>query len=135
MRYYNSFNTQPCGGGCEFSRKAKYPVSVSTHSRAEAAAHSFKWNLASAQVSTHSHPKVAAQYNDLEIHIQDVSTHSHPKVAAIRCPRWHRLRRGFNTQPPEGGCKAFLEPLADRLVSTHSHPKVAAVNMFLKILK
>ena len=38
------------------------------------------------------------------------------------------LRRdaGFNTQPPEGGCKIALRISLILTVSTHSHPKVAA---------
>ena len=35
----------------------------------------------------------------------DVSTHSHPKVAALSSIRLAILCFGFNTQPPEGGCR------------------------------
>ena len=57
-----------------------------------------------------------------------VSTHSHPKVAAFQKCGLPRKCRGFNTQPPEGGCRFapyVRQPFYD--VSTHSHPKVAAV--------
>ena len=56
-----------------------------------------------------------------------VSTHSHPKVAAFQKCGLPRKCRGFNTQPPEGGCRFapyVRQPFYD--VSTHSHPKVAA---------
>ena len=81
-----------------------------------------------------------------------VSTHSHPKVAAeVRFPCSIGCT-GFNTQPPEGGCRGFkaewyrrdlFQHTATRrwllsnahclasaaCVSTHSHPKVAAPYM------
>ena len=34
-----------------------------------------------------------------------VSTHSRPKAAAQRHEVAHLVLEGFNTQPPEGGCK------------------------------
>jgi len=100
-----SFNTQPPEGGCLSFVSAPNHVGVSTH----------------------SHPKVAA-CRDVGFFIQHgVSTHSHPKVAAsgvrLTLPTRHRfqhtatrrwlpgntlppalVQRGFNTQPPEGGC-------------------------------
>ena len=81
--------------------------------------------------------------------IRKVSTHSRPKAAAHGLIQLKRRRRGFNTQPPEGGClkrlmnkrkelvfqhtaarrrlpyKKALSGL-DILVSTHSRPKAAA---------
>ena len=79
-----------------------------------------------------------------------VSTHSHPKVAAISFHYKISFCCCFNTQPPEGGCKAKVSyntarrwfqhtatrrwlPLVGSVrdfmsfVSTHSHPKVAAL--------
>ena len=78
-------------------------------------------------VSTHSHPKVAASsivvfcisakfqhtatrrwllnQGDLDIVGMWVSTHSHPKVAAGITFGFCSSISGFNTQPPEGGCK------------------------------
>ena len=55
-------------------------------------------------VSTHSHPKVAAAYRPRDSQYKNVSTHSHPKVAAYNALCDYNLIRGFNTQPPEGGC-------------------------------
>ena len=44
--------------------------------------------------------------------------------------------RGFNTQPPEGGCTVGeLNILYLHKVSTHSHPKVAAGCLFIGIFR
>ena len=80
-------------------------------------------------VSTHSHPKAAAIRGVVNLVVSDVSTHSHPKAAASkqsnqtgiyqfqhtatrRRLRQSRIRtanaRGFNTQPPEGGCELLV---------------------------
>ena len=79
----------------------------------------------------------------------EVSTHSHPKVAALGILAGIVPTKSFNTQPPEGGCRAtsampFVSQLFQHTatrrwllgktllvtqhlaVSTHSHPKVAA---------
>ena len=41
---------------------------------------------------------------------------------------------GFNTQPPEGGCRQVtLDRAVEITVSTHSHPKVAACAARLSI--
>ena len=37
--------------------------------------------------------------------------------------------KGFNTQPPEGGCSDHGKCQYKAKVSTHSHPKVAAVDL------
>ena len=78
-----------------------------------------------------------------------VSTHSRPKAAATRISTRGTLRRGFNTQPPEGGCRRgppvsragagfntqppeggcdqrAEQAHAALMVSTHSRPKAAA---------
>ena len=55
-----------------------------------------------------------------------VSTHSRPKAAAPRKRRGWSVLSGFNTQPPEGGCKEDLKKFLKDLVSTHSRPKAAA---------
>ena len=39
--------------------------------------------------------------------------------------KMHALMRGFNTQPPEGGCYDPQYEWGYELVSTHSHPKAA----------
>ena len=36
--------------------------------------------------------------------VNAVSTHSHPKAAAFSEIFFEDFKRGFNTQPPEGGC-------------------------------
>ena len=37
------------------------------------------------------------------------------------------IMKGFNTQPPEGGCsRVVVDKGLFLIVSTHSHPKVAA---------
>ena len=122
---------------------------VSTHSRPKAAASQLFKALSVKEVSTHSRPKAAAIFVIANIAIEKVSTHSRPKAAAHGLIQLKRRRRGFNTQPPEGGClkrlmnkrkelvfqhtaarrrlpyKKALSGL-DILVSTHSRPKAAA---------
>ena len=58
--------------------------------------------------------------------VPKVSTHSHPKVAAVLEHSVSHRKRGFNTQPPEGGCRSLQLLRPTIRVSTHSHPKVAA---------
>ena len=56
-------------------------------------------------VSTHSRPKAAAFVMTAAAAPCPVSTHSRPKAAArVRAIR-EASRKGFNTQPPEGGCR------------------------------
>ena len=56
--------------------------------------------------------------------IEAVSTHSRPKAADDNFVL-ATISGGFNTQPPEGGCKAEAEAWAAKIVSTHSRPKAA----------
>ena len=95
-------------------------------------------------VSTHSHPKVAARKQGLYSPSTNVSTHSHPKVAAGGKPsfyivvetfqhtatrRWlpgvgaylWQKQNGFNTQPPEGGCR-FLNIVGIAFISFNTQP-------------
>ena len=92
---------------------------------------------------------MAANFNSVVPTDAGVSTHSHPKVAAFNSSKISLTLGSFNTQPPEGGCKANADVSIDGLkfqhtatrrwlpgqgiqkgvaisVSTHSHPKVAA---------
>ena len=80
---YGCFNTQPPEGGCEPGPIGFADKPVSTHSRPKAAAPAFACGLVPWAVSTHSRPKAAA------------------------CSRtWANIWiSGFNTQPPEGGCR------------------------------
>ena len=102
------FNTQPRGGGCDGTPIPKVKViSVSTHSRAEAAAPSLARHLDKArrfntqprgggcfgfsdkeyeavQVSTHSRAEAAATTIANDLKAQTVSTHSRAEAAASR---------------------------------------------------
>ena len=98
---------------------------VSTHSRPKAAGPSTKGVGLLSIVSTHSRPKAAGtSLVGLPV-ATDVSTHSRPKAAGCGLCARQIGRRGFNTQPPEGGwihkpiCFVYL------IVSTHSRPKAA----------
>ena len=100
-------------------------------------------------VSTHSRPKAAARRFKQIFDRLDVSTHSHPKAAAFSVSVPTPPGTGFNTQPPEGGCRRdrgapcsapWCQHTAARRrlrptkthsarppdVSTHSRPKAAA---------
>ena len=100
-----SFNTQPPEGGCKFSLFFFSNFRMFQHTATR------RWllcdspnNAQLAKVSTHSHPKVAAWSTSMLLRLSLVSTHSHPKVAAQQWGQCHFDDRGFNTQPPEGGC-------------------------------
>ena len=122
-----SFNTQPPEGGCVGSSPTLgTKIQVSTHSHPKVAAYLLHAVAAAAVVSTHSHPKVAADVLELKTEPWHVSTHSHPKVAALLPLAQQAAGEGFNTQPPEGGCKVADHAFGLEGVSTHSHPKVAA---------
>ena len=56
-----------------------------------------------------------------------VSTHSRPKAAGYEYFHLGRILFSFNTQPPEGGWSAFLDPFDSPDVSTHSRPKAAGL--------
>ena len=78
-------------------------------------------------VSTHSRPKAAAIVQEKNTTFSQVSTHSRPKAAAPDGYCLPKTRRGFNTQPPEGGCVQVVHYRTDNFeVSTHSRPKAAA---------
>ena len=79
---------------------------VSTHSHPKVAALlPVGYGVGSGGVSTHSHPKVAAIGIISRKDGFFVSTHSHPKVAAYLGHEMTAIKVGFNTQPPEGGCR------------------------------
>ena len=87
--------------------KLKRAGRVSTHSHPKVAAQLTKQIDFESIVSTHSHPKVAASNPTYVKATVCVSTHSHPKVAARIRTLSGWIGSSFNTQPPEGGCKAL----------------------------
>ena len=101
-----SFNTQPRGGGCQIHLWCQYRQSVSTHSRAEAAARDscvvavaiLGFNTQPrgggcvfgkfftgwyGGVSTHSRAEAAAKITAQELREMAVSTHSRAEAAAL----------------------------------------------------
>ena len=59
-------------------------------------------------VSTHSRPKAAGRYAGSKASsLKWVSTHSRPKAAGRYNGRRKDYSSCFNTQPPEGGWRAF----------------------------
>ena len=108
-------------------------------------------------VSTHSHPKVAANGDVIVLGGLAEFQHTATRRWLQQIPRKEcQRRRGFNTQPPEGGCVAIswsimVHPMFQHTatrrwlqnvnlsrndkhkVSTHSHPKVAASNKGIKL--
>ena len=102
------FNTQPPEGGCLTTPPdSGFGVRVSTHSRPKAAA----------MPAVADFPVVAFQHTAARrrlpgmliwcVTVHAVSTHSRPKAAAQKANRGRGGRnRGFNTQPPEGGCQS-----------------------------
>ena len=97
-----SFNTQPPEGGCLRHDRGRNRDGVSTHSRPKAAG--FKEFVVefAGIVSTHSRPKAA-------VHIADtrfggaVFQHTAARRRLIPMTVSDGLKKGFNTQPPEGG--------------------------------
>ena len=127
--YEFSFNTQPPEGGClkkaiKSSTKVlfqhtaarrrlrpKYAVELQLldefqHTAARRRLLPFNEDpVTFTIVSTHSRPKAAAIYFPFLLSFSNVSTHSRPKAAATTASKSNIATIGFNTQPPEGGCK------------------------------
>ena len=105
---YQCFNTQPRGGGCFlFIFTILIDNSVSTHSRAEAAARPAERRAIKKEVSTHSRAEAAAILR-------------YTPCLFLSC---------FNTQPRGGGCLIVkLGYLQKWLVSTHSRAEAAALS-------
>ena len=80
-------------------------VSVSTHSRAKAAANTSGNNQYTKEVSTHSRAKAAAKLDGKTYQSAPVSTHSRAKAAAPAVNPDVATDKSFNTQPREGGCR------------------------------
>ena len=122
-----SFNTQPPEGGCGFFIASKTGWSMFQHTAARrrlldgwTLTTTSKWfqhtaarrrllfpsliNVYLSGVSTHSRPKAAAWLGEWLGSEVGVSTHSRPKAAASLYAFSVRIKFGFNTQPPEGGC-------------------------------
>ena len=127
VRRLRCFNTQPPEGGW-LSQIPKWLYRhVSTHSRPKAADLS---ELLPA--NRHKFQHTAARRRLIGqgslVRYMIVSTHSRPKAAGERmCPACMD-GRGFNTQPPEGGCRLHAyQCQTATFVSTHSRPKAAVV--------
>ena len=100
------FNTQPPEGGCLHMAGEYASNELFQHTAARRRLPSLApFALKDVAVSTHSRPKAAADRYRPAYGRVLVSTHSRPKAAARRhgCPAVGR--HGFNTQPPEGGCR------------------------------
>ena len=65
-------------------------------------------------------------YINDDVQYMRVSTHSRPKAAATIAIITRRFTLSFNTQPPEGGCRVYVDLRRYGQVSTHSRPKAAA---------
>ena len=97
-----SFNTQPPEGGWEADRSDWHPPYVSTHSRPKAAgARRFNGGLF-LLVSTHSRPKAAGAISMIA-HTDRQFQHTAARRRLGLQSTKTSPRRGFNTQPPEGG--------------------------------
>ena len=83
----------------------RYVVLVSTHSRPKAAARGMLTTFVIYFEFQHTAARRRLLKTEiLKAFICDVSTHSRPKAAAYGW-NWSAYRvKGFNTQPPEGGC-------------------------------
>ena len=83
-------------------------ITVSTHSRAEAAANGDVIVLGGLAVSTHSRAEAAAYVQWFGFVFPSlVSTHSRAEAAAQPVMRRPVPLARFNTQPRRGGCKAL----------------------------
>ena len=86
-------------------------ASVSTHSRLKAAGPFPNDCLIHLVVSTHSRLKAAGCGLCLAAISDNVSTHSRLKAAGMANMAATKIRRCFNTQPPEGGWADFIDSL------------------------
>ena len=76
-------------------------------------------------VSTHSRPKAAEPVRRAKGHPAGFQ-HTAARRRLLRQTPSATAQGCFNTQPPEGGCRALLQGAVDLAVSTHSRPKAAA---------
>ena len=99
------------------------PLIVSTHSRLKAAAISL---TACLNFGEFQHTAARRQLQSIQGAggVFLVSTHSRPKAAGP-VAHYSIAKSGFNTQPPEGGCKGEVMTNMTKDVSTHSRPKAA----------
>ena len=99
------FNTQPRGGGCDTRNALLLTLGKFQHTAARRRLPIKKSSLSiGTSVSTHSRAEAAA----FDIHIPkitiNVSTHSRAEAAAIAYLTCSAVIVGFNTQPRGGGC-------------------------------
>ena len=77
-------------------------------------------------VSTHSRAEAAAAYFLIALAAISVSTHSRAEAAAIKQVGFLDLLKSFNTQPRGGGCDPVPVKSNGVFVSTHSRAEAAA---------
>ena len=101
-----SFNTQPPEGGCCIYRQSGHRVSSGFNTQPpEGGCFGSRRQPRLRKRFQHTATRRWLPSGCTALRVKkSVSTHSHPKVAATTTPSFPGSIRGFNTQPPEGGC-------------------------------
>ena len=103
---------------------------VSTHSRPKAAGrgqcHDVAWRL----VSTHSRPKAAGCFNSKLICFKGFQ-HTAARRRLIHARQAFGIRRCFNTQPPEGGCRG-IDSYKQRYPSFNTQPPEGGCSIWMR---
>ena len=97
------FNTQPPEGGWVAFLLLKIFIYVSTHSRLKAAACKDAHDFGRELVPTHSRLKAAARKQKPALRARGFNTQP-PEGGCIQTQHNSSRKTCFNTQPPEGGC-------------------------------
>ena len=101
---YHGFNTQPPEGGWGENVVGIQRTSVSTHSRPKAAGRDTDHTSGFSLVSTHSRPKAAVTDSTRFQTVSSKFQHTAARRRLIMNESSPLAIKGFNTQPPEGGC-------------------------------
>ena len=115
------FNTQPPEGGCLTRVAPGYWVHKFQHTAARRRLHTSQRPGSWRYVFQHTAARRRLLgFSDKPERWVVVSTHSRPKAAAGLDRLCKRALRGFNTQPPEGGCAASVIELESEPLFQHT---------------
>mgnify|MGYP004692927821 CR=1 FL=1 len=98
------FNTQPPEGGCTQGGQIAIVGKGFQHTAARRRLPMLLKKSHTIALFQHTAARRRLHGNATTNTIITVSTHSRPKAAANGVKTFDQVKRGFNTQPPEGGC-------------------------------
>ena len=98
------FNTQPPEGGCDIGHGGQRGCGVSTHSHPKVAASAKSPNISDVAWFQHTATR-RWLHGAISMSVGDAGFNTQPPEGGCRCMTKQSWKYGsFNTQPPEGGC-------------------------------